>query len=323
MPNIKNNKIKNSNGVKNKNYLITGGLGFIGSTLANKLEGNIKILTRSAEGKDRLNRDDVKFIVKDLNKLTKKDLENIDCIYHCASTVHNYHVLSDPYIDTETNIKGTIHLLELIKDLSKKPQLIFPSTFFVYGNVYDETKKPIDENSKTDPLGLYPATKLCAEQAIKLYSRLYQIPYSICRLTNVYGPGENFNDPKKAWLNFFIMAAIKGEPANIYNGGNFLRDYIYVDDVVDALMFIENKNINDTFLVGYGIPVKFKDLVDYILDTTKSKSKIGKMDPPPFHQAVGLKNFVANTKKINDLGWKAKVDYKQGLKNIIDFYSSL
>lgn len=323
MPNMNNNTIKNSNGVKKKNYLITGGLGFIGSGLANKLDGKITILSRSDKRKDRLNRSGIKILKKDLNKLTKSDLNGIDYVYHCASTVHNYHVLSDPYIDTETNIKGTICLLEACKDLAKKPWIIFPSTFFVYGNEYGRTKKSITEDSKTDPLALYPATKLCAEQIIKLYSRLYNIPYTICRLTNVYGAGENPNDPKKAWLNFFIMSAIKGKSGNIYNGGNFWRDYIYIDDVVNALMFAQQLPPNDTFLIGYGKPVKFKDLVDYILEHTGNKTKVGKIDPPSFHQAVGIKNFVANTSKINSLGWKAKIDYQEGLQKIIDAYTIL
>ncbi|OGY47209.1 MAG: hypothetical protein A3J62_02470 [Candidatus Buchananbacteria bacterium RIFCSPHIGHO2_02_FULL_38_8] len=306
-----------------KKYLITGGLGFIGSALANKLDGHVTVLSRSDERKDRLQRKDVKILIKDLNELSKDDVMDVDCIYHCVSTVHNYHVLSDPYIDTDTNIKGTIRLLELYKDALKKPRVIFPSTFFVYGNEYDRTGEPIDENSKTEPLGLYPATKLCAEHIVKLYSRLYNIPYTICRFTNVYGATESFDDPKKAWLNFFIMKAIKGEAANIYHGGNFWRDYIYVDDVVEALMFVEKLSPNDTFLIGYGQPVKFKDLIEYILEHTGNKIKVGVMDPPPFHQAVGIKNFVANTAKINALGWKAKISYQEGLQRIIDAYTSL
>lgn len=306
-----------------KNYLITGGLGFIGSQLANKLDGNIRILARSDKRKDRLVKDNIEIVIKDLNKISKDDVSDIDCVYHCASTVHNYHVLSDPYIDTQTNIQGTIRLLELCKDLQKKPRIIFPSTFSVYGNVYETSRKPIHEDSKTDPLALYPATKLCAEQIIKLYSRLYNIPYGICRLTNVYGVGENYTDSRKAWMNFFVMTAIKGEDANIYKGGNYRRDYIYIDDVIDALMFVENLEQSDTFLIGFGKAVRFKDLIDYVLKHTQSKTKISVVEPPPFYQAVGIENFIADTSKINTLGWRAKIDYKQGLQRIIDDYSAL
>ena len=168
-------------------YFVTGGYGLIGSTLVNSIDENITILTRSEKHKDRIKNKNVKILLKTLHEVEKKDLEGVDVIYHFASTVDNYNVLSDPYTDVETNINGTIRMLEICKNLPKKPKIIYPSTFFVYGNEYDRTKKPINEESKTDPLALYPATKLCAECAIKLYSKLYKIPYLIVRLTNVYG----------------------------------------------------------------------------------------------------------------------------------------
>lgn len=306
-----------------KRYLITGGSGFIGSALANKLEGSVAVLSRSDSHRDRLKRKDVKILIKNLHELDSEDIKNIDYIYHCASTVHNFHVLTDPFIDIETNLKGTIRILELCKDLPKKPKIIYTSTFFVYGNEYDRVKKPINENSATDPLGLYSATKLCAESIIKLYSRIYGIPYIICRLTNVYGAEESFDNPKKGGINFLAMKAIKGEDISLYNGGNFYRDYIYVDDVVDALMFLEDKANNDLFLVGYGKPVKFKELVNYLLDHTDGKSKVFDINPPPLYQAVGVNNFVADVSKINSLGWRARINYTEGLKRIINFYKSI
>ena len=142
-------------------YFITGGLGLIGSSIANSLQGEVTILSRSSSHLDRLKRKDAKVIIKDLKDLEKKHVENVDAIYHCASTVDNYNVFTNPYLDVETNIKDTIKLLEACRGLPKKPKIIFLSTFFVYGNEYDRTKKPINEESKTDPLAIYPATKLC------------------------------------------------------------------------------------------------------------------------------------------------------------------
>jgi len=308
---------------KNTSYLITGGYGLIGSALANLLAGNIIILTRSEKNKHRLTKD-VKTIVKDLLRIEKTDLEGIDIVYHLASTVDNYSVLTNPYLDVETNINGTIRLLEICKNLSRKPKIIFLSTFFVYGNEYDKTKIPINENSKTDPLAIYPATKLCTESIIKLYSRLYDIPYLICRLTNVYSENEEFNNKKKGGLNYMIMQAIKGEMLSVYKGGNFRRDYIHVDDVVSALMFLEDENIkNDTFLVGFGEPVFFKDLVSYIYELTDKKSKMQEVEPPFFHSVVGINNFVADISKIKKLGWKPKINYKIGIKKVVDKYKTL
>lgn len=306
-----------------KRYLITGGLGFIGSALSNKLDGSVAVLSRSDSHMDRLKRKDVKILVKNLNVLDNEDVKDIDVIYHCAGTGHNYHVLADPYIDIDTNLKGTIRILELCKDLPKKPKIIYTSTFFVYGNEYDRTGVPINENGKIEPMGLYTATKFCAESIIKLYSRIYGIPYIICRLTNVYGAEENFDNPQKGGLNFLAMKAMKGEDISLYNGGNFYRDYIYVDDVVDALIFLEDKANNDLFLIGYGKPVKFKDLVNYLLDNTGRKSKVFDINPPPLYQAVGVNNFVADVSKINSLGWKAKISYTEGLQKIINAYRTL
>ncbi|MSU55003.1 MAG: NAD(P)-dependent oxidoreductase [Candidatus Taylorbacteria bacterium] len=306
--------------MKKKKYLVTGGLGFIGSAIANSLKGSITVISRSSKDKNRIKNKNVKILIKDISAITKNDIEGVDCIYHCASTTHNYHVLTDTSVDVDTNIKGTLRILELCKDLTKKPKIIYPATIQVYGNEYDNTKKPITEESKIDPLGLYGITKLATEEILKLYSRLYQIPYLIARFTNVYGASETFDDPKKAWLNFAVMRAIRGENLNVYHGGNFKRDYIYIDDVIDALHFLENKAVNETYLIGYGKPVQFKDMINYILEHTGNKSKITPIPPPAFHNAVGITNFVANTSKINKLGWHAQIDYTEGLKKIINHY---
>lgn len=308
---------------KNISYLITGGYGLIGSALANSLTGSVTILSRSEKHKDRLTKD-AKVIIKDLLEIEKIDLEGIDVIYHLASTVDNYNVLTSPYLDVETNINGTIRLLEICKDLPKKPQIIFLSTFFVYGNEYDKTKVPINEDSKTDPLAIYPATKLCSESIIKLYFRLYNIPYLICRLTNVYSENEDYNNKKKGGLNYMIMQAVKGKTLSVYKGGDFYRDYIHVDDVVSALTFLEDKNIkNDTFLVGFGKPVLFKNLVSYIHESTSNKSDIVEVEPPFFHTVVGINSFAADISKIKKLGWKPKIDYKEGLRRVVEKYKEL
>lgn len=304
-------------------YLVTGGYGFIGSLLVNALKGKVTILSRSEKHKERVIRKDLKVILKDLNEIEKKDVEGVDIIYHCASTVDNYNVLSNPYIDVQTNIIGTIKLLEICKDLPKRPKIIFPSTFFVYGNEYDRTKKPINEESRTDPLALYPATKLCTESIIKLYSKLYQIPYIICRLTNVYGEEEEYNNKKKGALNYLIMQLVKGNPTAIYKGGNFYRDYIYVGDVVSAFQFLESRVKNDTFLIGYGKSTLFKDIIEYTQTLTEKRSSITEIEPPPFHKIVGITNFVADTSKIRNLGWKPKIDYKGGIRRVVNKYKSL
>lgn len=305
-----------------KNYLVTGGLGLIGSSIVNNFEGKFIVISRSDKNKNRISKKGVKLIIKPIQKITKKDLDGIDIIYHCASTITNHNVLTDPYLDVITNINGTIHILELCKDLKKKPKIIYFSTLQVYGNIYDETKKLINEESKTDPRALYPATKLCTESIIKLYSRLYNIEYIICRLTNVYSEFEDYKSSKKGVLNYMIMRALKGEDLFVYNGGNFRRDYIYLEDILDALKIIENK-CNETYLLGYGKSVLFSELIDTILKLTNRRSKVIALDPPNFHNATGINNFHADITKIKSTGWKPKIDYKKGIKKIVERYKNI
>ncbi len=304
-----------------KNYLITGGFGLIGSTLASKLKGNITLVSRSKKHIHRIDPKKYTVILKPVEKLSKEDIQDIDIIYHCASTVDNYHILSDPHIDVDTNIKATIHLLELCKDLKKKPKIVYFSTFFVYGNIYEQTKKKITETSPTDPLALYPATKLCTESIIKSYHAIFGIPYLIVRLTNVYGETEDFNNKKKGALNWLIMQAVQGNELPIYKGGNFYRDYIHVDDVARAVISLNTKS-NDTYLIGYGKPVYFKKLIEYILHGTDHKSTVKEIDPPVFHKHVGVRNFVANTAKITKTGWKPTISPKKGILRVVENYKN-
>lgn len=140
----------------------------------------------------------------------------------------------------------------------------------------------------------------------------------------VFGEEEDYDNEKKGALNYLIMQAVKGKPLSIYGGGNFKRDYIYVTDVVSAIKFLEEKNIiNDTYLVGFGEPVLFKDMIKYLHFITNKKSPIRTVNPAEFHKIVGIGNFVADTSKIRKLGWKAAVDYKQGIKKIVDIYSKI
>ncbi|HEY3196773.1 MAG TPA: NAD-dependent epimerase/dehydratase family protein [Nitrospirales bacterium] len=303
------------------NVLITGGLGFIGAALANRLclEHNVTVRTRSEKGYARLARPEkVRLSTGPVESMSAKDCEGIELIFHCASTVDNYNILTDPYLDVRTNCEGTIALLEACK--ASRPKLVFVSTFFVYGNALS---LPVDENSRCEPLGLYPATKLCAEQFCKVYGRLYDIHVNVCRLTNVYGPGEAFDNPKKAALNTLIRKAYNGEPIDLYDGGDFFRDYLYIEDAVEALMTVAARApAGELYLVGSGTPLLFKEMIDCLHRLTEKRSELRSIPPPRFHEVVGIRNFSANTGKIRSLGWAPKTDIEQGLRMTVASYES-
>ncbi|MDA1317045.1 MAG: NAD-dependent epimerase/dehydratase family protein [bacterium] len=303
------------------NYLVTGGFGFIGSAIALKLTGNVTIVSQSKKHSHRIASSDFKILYKRVGKLTKKDLKDIDVIYHCASTVDNFTVLETPYKDVDVNIKETIYLLELCKEMKKKPKIVYLSTFFVYGNQYSVDKKPLSEESKTNPLSLYPATKLCTESILELYSRLYNIPYTICRLTNIYGPTDLATN-KKGVINFFVKRALEGKPLTVYEGGNFCRDYIYIDDAVRAIMLTAKQKDWGTYLVGSGTSILFIDMISIIHKVTSSKSDIVSIPTPLFHHVVSVGDFEADISKLKSLGWKPKINHVQAINKIVNHMKS-
>ncbi len=303
------------------NILITGGLGFIGSALANRLcrDHQVTVLSRSDKGRTRLREPErVRLRIGSVEEMTSADCKGMDLVVHCASTVDNYNIQTDPYLDVKTNCAGTIALLEACKE--QKPKVLFVSTFFVYGN---QPKLPVNEQSPCDPLGLYPATKLCAEQFCMIYGRLYGFHVNICRLTNVYGPGEACDNRKKGAFNYLIRKAQLGEPIDLYRGGDFFRDYLYIDDAVEALVAVAERGpVGELYLAGSGEPVQFKDLIDCLHRLTGRKSAIGSMEPPRFHEIVGIRNFSADIAKIKGLGWVPKVGYEEGIRRTLERYGS-
>ncbi|MFA5173823.1 MAG: NAD-dependent epimerase/dehydratase family protein [Candidatus Pacearchaeota archaeon] len=314
--------IDNPNKTKKK-ILITGGLGFIGSGIARKnveIGNEVTILTRSLSKINNIadihNR--VNLSVRDIREIQKEDVEDKDYIFHLAGTVDNYAIKEgQPYKDININCAGTIALLEAMREYNPQAKLMFASTFFVNGNV---DKLPVNAESPCHPLGLYPTTRLAAENFCQVYNNVFDIPFLIARFTNVFGPPERGDNNKKAGFNFMINQAVKGEELKVYNNGDFYRDYIYVDDVVDGCQTLAEKGeIGHIYYVGRGEFVKFKKLID-IIGQQIPGLKTTPIVPPKFHKNVGITDFVCDNTPLKNLGWSPKVSLEEGIKRTIEFY---
>jgi len=306
-----------------KNILITGGLGFIGSNLARKAleeDFSVSILSRSNKKLKNIRsiEDKVQVIYKDVKKIGE-EVKGKDYIFHLASTVDNYNIKSDPYLDIDVNCNGTIALLEACKNYNPLAKIIFASTFFVNGNL---EKLPATPQSPCNPMGLYPATRLAAEHFCKIYNQVFNLNSVIARFSNVFGVNEEGDNKKKAAFNHLIKLATEDKEVPVYGKGNFKRDYIYVDDVSKALLAIADKGKKEEiYYVGRGEGVKFIDLINMVIEESGT-GKIKYISPPEFHNQVGISDYFTDISPIKKLGWSPEVSLREGIQKTIQSYKN-
>lgn len=233
-------------------------------------------------------------------------------VVYFISTVTNYNVKVNPYIDIETNLITLMRVLEQCKD--KNLTFNFISSWFVYGN----TEMPAKEESYCNPNGFYSITKRCAEQLLISYCQTFGIKYRILRLANVAGYGDKGASPKKNALQHLINELKEGRDINVYVGGDMYRDYIHVKDVAKAIRLIMQKGETDTiYNVGNGIPLLFKDMITYAKELIGGNGKLNSIDIPEFHKTVQVKSMWIDNTKIRKLGYEPNYDMKSIIEDMV------
>jgi len=230
-------------------------------------------------------------------------------ILYLISTTDNYNVFTDLHKDVVVNLTKLLSVLEECKD--KNITFNFISSWFVYGKV----DLPAKEDSFCMPTGFYSITKKCAEDLIISFCRTFNKKYRILRLCNVYGPNDKGVSKKKNALQFLVNELKNNKPINLYNNGNFFRDYMHVLDVCEAIkLIIDKAPLNEIYNVGTGKPVLFKALIDHVVKKTNSQSTITSIEPPEFHKTVQASDIYLDVTKLTKLGFKPKHDlYKEVL----------
>jgi nucleoside-diphosphate-sugar epimerase len=184
--------------------------------------------------------------------------------------------------------------------------------------VYGKTELPANENSICNPKGFYSITKHAAEQLVESYCKTFGIKYKIIRLGNVVGKNDSKVSKKKNALQFLLNEIKSNNKINLYNEGQFYRDYIDVEDVAEGIKFIiDNGENNEVYNLASGVPVLFKDIIDYAYNQLNSTSEIGVMEPTDFHKLVQVESMYLDTTKLNDLGFKPSKHIYQIIDNLI------
>ncbi len=236
-------------------------------------------------------------------------------ILYLISTVHNYHVFDDTLLDINTNLVTLIKVLDNARNkFNSDFTFNFVSSWFVYGN----TDMPATENSICNPKGFYSITKKTAEDLLISYCETFGIKYRIMRLCNVLGNTDEKVSAKKNALQFLIQKLKNNEDIELYDSGNFYRDYMHVDDVVSAINLVINKgNTNEIFNIGFGEPVLFKLIIDYAKDKINSKSNIIAIPPKEFHSKIQVKSMYMDNSKIKKLGFTATKNIFETIDTLI------
>ena len=238
-----------------------------------------------------------KVIVNERNDYEVKSNE----VLYFISTIDNYNVHTNPYLDIETNLTTLIKTLESCK--GKDVTFNFISSWFVYGDV----PLPAKEDAHCDPKGFYSITKRTAEQLLISYCETFGMNYRILRLPNVLGETDTKVSKKKNALQYMLRQVQNNENLGLYDGGHAVRDFLYVDDVVQAINLILQKgNLNEIYNIGSGESVSIRTCIDYAIERSGSTSKIEVIEPAKFHKVVQTVNMEIDNTKIKELGFLPK-----------------
>ena len=306
-------------------FLLIGGLGFIGSHLAESLiknGHNIKILTKTFSKKSN-----IKILNKKI-KIEKIDITNFrklgrcieqfkpDVIIHLAGNTSHSKSFEEPLKDVDSNAKSTLFMLEKIRELDLKCRFLLGSTFIVIGK---PKKLPVNENTPCNPTTIYGTNRLASEYFCKIYHDVYGLDTNIFRITNSYGPREQII-PKKNAVNFLIYKAFKKEKISIYNKGMFFRDFIYVDDVISGInIILKNGKSGELYWISSGKKTWFYQFGNILEKITGCKVKYS--ETPTYTKKVDVGNFVVNNSKLKSLGWKQKVNLEKGIKKTLEYFT--
>lgn len=317
--------------VKGKKVLITGGLGMIGSTIANKLVSlgaEVTILDSLIEpyGGNFFNVEDIRNQIK-INISDIRDQESlkilvkeVDIIFNLAAQVSHNDSLLNPSLDADINYIGHLNVLEAVRNFNPEAKVLYSGSRLQFGKIL---KNPVNEDHPLNPLTPYALNKTAAENLYLYYHRVYNIPVVIFRIANPYGPRCQMRHSKYSIINWFIRNAMEGKDITIFGDGSQMRDYIYVGDLTDAFILasITAKTSGEVFNLGSGIGTKFKDMVETIIKTV-GKGKINYVPWPDNYLNVETGDYITDITKIKKhLNWLPQYDLKTGILKTVEYYS--
>jgi CDP-paratose 2-epimerase len=331
--------------------VITGGAGFVATNVADRLlrDGwHVRLfdnlsragVEQNLEWLQTTHGDRVEFVYGDVRDAAavQKVVAGSRRIFHFAAQVAVTTSLTDPVVDFEINARGTLNLLEAIRSLPERPTVLFTSTNKVYGHLEDVplcgrgrryeprdariARQGVSEGRALDFHSPYGCSKGAAEQYVLDYARTYGLPATVFRMSCIYGPHQ-FGTEDQGWVAHFLIQAMSRRPLTIYGDGLQVRDVLYVDDLVDAMMLAHDA-IDDisgqAFNVGGGPTntISLLELLDLIGDMVGERP-VHTLEP---WRPADQRYYVSDTSKLEAAtGWAPRVGVREGVERLAAWLS--
>ena len=302
-----------------KNVLVTGGAGFVGHHLVDRLISigyKVTVVDNLSSGKISRVHEKADFIEGDINN---KDLlvmlmKNCEYVFHLAAFIQLQESIKKPIDCFNNNINGTINvIMSAIENKVKK--ILFASSSSVYPL---ESNQPLYEDMKLEGESPYAMSKIICEKLIEFYCKNSQTSYCSLRCFNIYGRGQDINSDYAAVIPKFILLSKKGDDLPLYNGGKQTRDFINVEDVIEAYIDLAKSNFSGVFNVGSGKEISIKNIAEKII-SIENKSK---MVEKPMLKGDALRSL-ADISKINEkIGFTPKINLDEALKDLYENFKS-
>jgi nucleoside-diphosphate-sugar epimerase len=309
--------------------LVIGGLGFIGVNLVARLVEHgalVTVVTRSrsahAEHARSLEGQGVTVVEADIRDAAAIALAvtGQDVVFNLSGQSGAARSLEDPYTDLDINVRGNLVLLEALRAHNPQAMLVFVGSRLQYGRA---SALPVNEDALLEPLCLHAVHKSTVEQYLGVYRRLFGLRSVVARVTNPYGPGQPFGRTAYGVINRLIHLAIADQPLTIYGDGLQRRDYLYVEDLVSALLLLGSSDAAEAaeghvYNVGSGAGVALVDVAAKVVDLAGGGT-IRHVEWPALDAIIETGDFVADISRVRALGWQPAVSLDEGLERTIAF----
>jgi UDP-glucose 4-epimerase len=315
---------------RGRRVLVTGGLGFIGSTLAHHLValGAEVLLVDSLHpdyGGNLFNiagiADRVRVNIADVRDETSMRylVRDREVIFNLAGQVSHIDSMRDPYTDLEINCRAQLSLLEACRHYNPTVKIVFAGTRQVYGR---PQRLPVTEEHLVRPVDVNGINKAAGEYYHLVYHDVFGIRACSLRLTNVYGPRQLVKHNRQGFIGWFIRLAVEDREIPIYGDGSQVRDFVYVDDAAEAFLragATEASN-GQVFNVGGDEPISHRDLVQLLVEVAGT-GRIRYVEWPAEKKAIDIGSFYTDSTKFRRaVGWQPRVGLREGLRRTVEYY---